>query len=315
MAIAVPTSPPPLALQSKALPALLARLDVSNPNHPDLGLVKVILAITARQALTGRLVTDVRPLQALASSASLTGATADVLLHLVISYPTHLRAITPLVGRILESNSDLLKTIRTEVIPDIVTRLRLSNSPSDLRTALKILLALLRAHEELLGVVLSEADYIIPALRDAYPKLGKDMTGLRAKSDALLLCHALVQVLPAAAGREALKRLMESGNGAGPSKRALVSAGLRADYEAIFERMSGLGDAEVDALKRIKEDEAASLPVSGSVFAEMEFADDSACGRLLTCSRTCRRRFCWTPSTTRSLHRPRRRHMRRLLRL
>ena len=264
MAIALPASTPPAALQSKALPALWARLDTS---QPDLAVVKLILGITARQALAGQPPTDVRPLQAISASTLLDDVSLDVLIHLITSYPTHLRVVTPLVGRILTNNPGLLNAVRTEVIPDLVTRLRLSNSPSSLATALKILLALVRAHEELLGVMLSEADYVVPALRDTYPKLGTDKTGLRAKSDALLLCHSLVQIMPASSGREALKRLMESGNGAGPSKRALLNAGLRADYEAVFERMSGLGDAEVDVLQRVKENEAASQPVSVGIRA------------------------------------------------
>ena len=261
MTAPLPTSLPPLELQDRAVKALLSRLSIT---EPDISHLKLILAITARQALSGEPTVDLRPLQALRNVSLIPQDFApEILLNTIISYPTNLIPVSSFIDSLVAQCPGVTESIRTEIIPDLVTRLRLSSSPSTLSAAAKILLGLTRSHEELFGVVLTEADYILPALKDAYPKLGRDKAGLRGKSDMLLLCHSLIKVMGegGGGGREALKRLMD--DQAGSSKRVLVDGGLRGDYEAVFERMSGLGDAEIAELRRIRDEEARMDPVSG----------------------------------------------------
>lgn len=263
MEISVPAGLPPGDLQAKALSALLSRLDISNA---DIGLLKVILSLTARQVLRHGSMPDIRPLQALQSAIQSLQDASDMpklLLDIVISYPIHLTALSPIIDSILLSHPTVIETIRTEILPELVTRLRLSDSSSDLGMATRIILSLVRSHEELLGVLLSEADYVLPAMRDAYPKLGRDKPGLGAKSDMLMVCHTLIQVMGASGGGAAMKRLMSES--AGSSKRPLVDGTLRSDYEAIFERMSGLQEEELDTLSFMQNDQAKSDPVSASI--------------------------------------------------
>jgi hypothetical protein len=265
MTAPIPTTLPPVELQERAVKALLTRLSVE---EPDISLLKLILAITARQALSGGPAADLRPLQALQNLPSIPqDLSTEILFNAIISYPTHLVPIGSFIDNLVAQHPGLTESVRTEIIPDLVTRLRLSSSASILGSTAKVLLGLSRSHEELFGVVLSEADYILPALKDAYPKLDRDKAGLRAKSDMLLLCHSLIKVMGqgGGGGGEALKRLMD--DQAGSSKRVLVEGGLRGDYEAIFERMTGLGDAEIIELRSIRDDEARKDPVSTSGLA------------------------------------------------
>lgn len=265
MAALIPTSLPPAELQDRALKALISNLNV---DEPDISLLKLILAITARQALSGQPTSDVRPLQALSTLSFIPqDVSVEILLNAIISYPTNTGAVASFINTVVSRHPGVTESIRTEIIPDLVTRLRLSNASTVLASTARILLALVRSHEELFGVILSEADYILPALKDAYPKLGRDKAGLGAKSDMLLVCRSLIRAMgdTGGGGKEALKRLMD--DQAGPSKRVLVEGGLRGDYEAIFERMTGLGDTEVVELRRLRDDEAKSDPVSGSCIA------------------------------------------------
>ena len=192
--------------------------------------------------------------------------TTDILLAGIISYPAHTPAVGRLVDRLSESGhlDHMLEQVRAEVLPSLVTRLRLA-STEIIASTLQVLLCLVRAHQELLGLVLSEADYILPALQDAYSKLSDDLhdprASLAAKNDALLFCHELLtSVHGQAQSMEALKKLM--GDGAGSSRRVLVEGDLRGDYEAIFECGDGLADEELAVLESIRAEDLAQDPVS-----------------------------------------------------
>lgn len=235
-------------------------------DHPDLDLLQVILSLLTRQEIQNGHVADVRPLQALRalqSDQKQWSGVKDVpnlLLDMIIAYPTHIEAMTPIIDSILSSCPSILDTIRTEILPELVTRIRLSDSTPDLAVSVRVILSLVRAHDELLGVLLSEADYVLPAFRDAYPKISRDKSGLSVKSDMLVVCHTLIQVMGASGGGEAMKRLMS--DSAGSSKRPLVDGTLRSDYEAVFERLAGVQQEEIDVLKAAQEERARSDPVS-----------------------------------------------------
>ena len=269
---AIPTSLPPVELQDRAVKALLTRLSI---DEPDFSVLKFVLAITARQALSGQPTTDPRPLQALLNASAIPqDLVVELLINAIVSYPTNLLPIGALVDTLIAQHPGTIESIRTDIIPDLVTRLRLSDSGATLASTAKILLGLQRSHEELFGVVLSEADYILPALKDAYPKLGRDRAGIKAKSDILIVCHSIIRAMTDdKGGASAMKRLMD--DQAGPSKRVLVEGGLRGDYEAVFERMAGLRGEEISELHRIRDDEARNDPVSLHIGTLARWADGS----------------------------------------
>ena len=260
MAIAIPDSLPPAHLQIRALPALIERLDIA---RPDLSLLKTVFALSARSHFRHHAITDIRPLQALQKTLDNgESVSVEIIIDAIVSYPSHLNIISTIIDSAIRSDPNLVETIRTLIIPHIVTRLRLSDNTTDLSIACSIILGILRSHEELLGLVLSEADYVLPALKDAYTKLGSDKQSLKAKNDILCICNSLISVMGihGTGGREALKRLMS--DSAGSSKRVLVDGSLKSDYEAVYERKSGIENEEIVILRQLQEDEAKKDPVS-----------------------------------------------------
>ena len=265
MTVVIPSVPPPADLHSPALHALLARLSPNN-SPIDLAALKHALAIVAGQSLRGVTTpsTDLRPLKATLSIASQRPEmlTVDVVLNAIIAYPRHLGPVSQLISTYIDLNPTFMELLRGEVIPDLVTRLRSSASTHELSSATRIILSITRSHDALLGLVLSEADYILPALKDAYGKFGVGKNAIGARSDSLMLCHALSSAVQEKGGesKEALKRLM--GDGVGTSRKVLVDGALRSDYEAVFERMQGVEEDELVTLAALRDEEAQGDPVS-----------------------------------------------------
>jgi hypothetical protein len=110
------------------------------------------------------------------------------------------------------------------------------------------LLTLSRAHEELLALLLSEADFIVPALKDAYaalPQVPRNEEEVRAKEGTILLCKAIQDAMGEIA-KEGLLRLM--------------GQSIADDLERLG---SGTTDQDfVSALKRSRDEAARSDPVS-----------------------------------------------------
>lgn len=250
-----------MAYHEKALPVLVS---VSSSDFDDLTALGHAISILARLRLQHRTTHDIQPLKLLLRRSETNAASfgMGLILNAVVAYPLHLKAISTIVTRVLADQPSFLDEIRREVIPSLVSRLRLSSSTPEMGSTIAVLLSVTRAHEELLGLALTEADYILPTLKEIYPKLGNgDKKCIRYRSDVLLLCHSLVTVLPGqGTSRDALKRLM--GDGVGTSKKVLVDGALRSDYEAVFERKSGLGDEELANLADLRIDDTRADPVS-----------------------------------------------------
>lgn len=265
MTATLPSSSPPASLYLRALPLLLFHLNDPSIHSSPSALLKLLEPIfhilshaqphppKQSSSSTISLLSSTIPLAALLhlSLLSPSSITLPILISSIIAYPNHTTTISTILTSVIEAQPNLLDAIRTEVIPPLVTRLRLSPSP----IVVRILHLLQRAHEEILGLLLIEADYILPALRDSYPKLNS----IRAKSDTLLVCHALVQAVQGGQSGEALKRLMRDA-GSGSRKKNLVDGGLREDYEAVFEG-GRIEDEEVVVLRRMRDEDASSDPV------------------------------------------------------
>lgn len=261
MAIKVPSTPPSSRLHRRALPLLISKLnDPSIHSSPSelLDLLQSTLQILSHAQLNppksgSPLLSSTIPLEALLHLSLLSPSSISLppLVSAIIAYPNHPDTISTIISSALKSQPTLLDAIRTEIVPNLVTRLRLSPSPPIVR----VLHLLLRSHEEILGVLLSEADYILPALHDSYTRL----TSIRAKSDALLVCHALVQAVQGGQSGEALKRLMRD-SGSSSGRKVLVDTGLSEDYEAIFGGKEGIEDGELGVLRRMRDEEVASDP-------------------------------------------------------
>ncbi|ORY21467.1 hypothetical protein BCR39DRAFT_553549 [Naematelia encephala] len=257
----LPSSPPPLALQARALPLLLHRLsdpDISSDASTALPYLKASLNILASAQLQPKVqaTSPATPLDVLIRVAQATPSLVDtpLVLDAIIAYPLHQVAVAHLIDLVLPAQPELLQTFRGDVLPHLVTRLRLSSSLHEKTSVVRILLAMIRAHEELLGLFLSEADYLVPALRDVY----KSLEDISAKSDLLVICHTLVSALMGDESKEAIKRLMSGDAKVGT--KCLVNANLQHDYEAIFEGKSSIGGDELGVLKALQEEQASLNP-------------------------------------------------------
>ena len=255
----LPSSSPSPALRLRALPVLISHLNdpsiYSSPSLVVQTLQQTLQILSFSQLhspthISSPLLTSTTPLSALLHLSTLSPSTIPLplLIEAIIAYPHHTSTISKILSYTLDSQPNLLDTIRTEVIPALVTRLRLSPS----RQVVRMLHLLLRSHEEILGLLLIEADYILPALRDSYARID----GIRGKSDALLVCHVLIKAVHGGQSGEALKRLMGA-VGTASKNKVLVDAGLREDYEAFFEE-GEIGKGEIAVLKRIRDEDAAS---------------------------------------------------------
>ncbi|ORX36173.1 hypothetical protein BD324DRAFT_528654 [Kockovaella imperatae] len=238
---AIPSSTPP----ARVIPAILKHAT----GKSGIALLACALRAISRQALDG----VQAPLEGLQtvlqiSTSTPEALTSEILLSSIIAYPLHRKAINELVGRVLTPN--ILEEFRGEILPSLVTRLQLCHG-QDLCKVIRIILLIIRSHDDLLGLALEEATYVIPALRTAYQSLD----GLEGQSDTLILCHELVSAVQGES-KDALKRLM----GGGHSKQLLLGQTLREDYEALFERAAPLPDGLVSRLDAMRDARAAEDP-------------------------------------------------------
>ena len=251
MTVLFPTSLPPPDVQDKALSAILSSM-VSATSLADRDrALQLALAISARQTLRQQTPSLV-PLKYLLARSHSEQISTSAVLDAIIAYPTHTTALQPFLSSVFGAPG-FLDTVQADILPGLASRLRNATATVDIAKTLRILLSVARAHQKLLDIAMAESHYLVPTLRQAYSRLPMDKAGLGARSDALLICHMMCQTV-SSGEREALKRLM--GDGAGPSKRPLVEANLRGDYEAIFESLRGLQQEQIVVLQSLRDEQA-----------------------------------------------------------
>lgn len=250
MVAPLPKSLPPAVLQARVLPIVLRRLS-STPLSDHTTIIDLLSSTTRllasdRQHHGHLSQTTVLPLQlALHLSGSETSAPAlplPLLLDLTSAYPAHRNAIFNIWDHAFdkslvaatartdaqspgesggsedEADSELVLLIQSELVPALVSRIQHKPSVADISTVSALLLVMVRAHEELLAILLSEADYILPTLRGAYTSLEQapsadgseaplSREAVRAKESILLFCAELVGAVQGETVREGLKRL------------------------------------------------------------------------------------------------------------
>jgi hypothetical protein len=179
MSTDLPSRPLPAHLASRALPALLAKLRPLSPSHLSFshslrGALHALALTRLHEPLRAAPPHSDVPLKLLLE-VSQSGPPEILDLATVVdaalAYPTHPAQLSTLWGRAISHDPTLTDTVRTEILPSLIERLRLSPSAGTIRMVTYSLLTLSRAHEELLALLLSEADFIVPALKDAYAAL------------------------------------------------------------------------------------------------------------------------------------------------
>lgn len=230
MAVAVPTTPLPPSMADKALPVLLKRLHAS-PSSPSLALIStalralaIVFGPSASAPPAGPV--PVIPLQALqgAVSSDVAKIPIELLLDATVVYINYSEYLQTIWTDVLAGRPEMLEQLRSEVIPGMIERLRLSPFSKSLFVFAHTVRALSRAHEELFGLTLSEADAVVPALRDGYSALSTPASAkaneeasdsdshVRAREAVLVLLKEMADALGPSAD-EGLKRLLRDPSG------------------------------------------------------------------------------------------------------
>lgn len=240
------TALPPLALRPKVLLHVLHRLRQHGPSSPTL-FTDLTIALRLLIALTSS-TRDLLPLTiVLYLNNRGDNLPLPILLYTTLAYPHHHPALSALWDAQLDRQVELEDAIRAQVIPGLVSRLQLAPGLGTLNAAAQTLLTMSRASESLLALVLSEADYVLPALRAVYDGLdkekgsssggdngrekGKGKESARVKGDVLALCMALLGAVQSEGVKSGLRRLISAGaagtgaSGAGVGA-AIENAGL-----------------------------------------------------------------------------------------
>lgn len=269
MALTLPASPPPPSLRARAIPFLLSRLSSTPPSDPSAVLsvlVPLLRALsTSLSSSAESTPPPLLPLHALlhlgsapfSPSSTTPRLPLQALLDALVLYPLHGRALSLVADRLLASDPTALETIRTDLLPALVSRLYLTPAPAPagVRTLVRLLHGLAGTHEELLALVLSEADYVVPALKAVFEALDLPAPGdvgsagldvkerILARQEVLMFSHEVVRAA-GPIGIDAVMGLMGSGK-------------LREAYDEVF--VVGRLEADAQAVIRQEQDEAASL--------------------------------------------------------
>lgn len=231
MAVSIPPSPPPQELHDRILAALLPQLHLPSP-----ALLRPILQILAYQALHSTTHSSpTKPLQlALKLSSTPSGASeldASLLVDLILAYPNHQNAISTILTRRLDAEPSLLDEFANVILP---TSLQSAQSASDTRAvgiAVKALGSLIRSHDDVLSLVVSDLKAVITALQGLYGQLNGD-DGLPVKEEILLLAERIIGGAKFDLNSGVQSLGIKSGT-------PFVDGSLRTDYEAIFNSAIG----------------------------------------------------------------------------
>lgn len=205
-----------------------------------------------------------------------------ILLDTILAYPDYPNSLHDLLSRVFASPaSTFLDDIRSIIIPSLVERLNLHPGAPSLWVASTTIWSLLRAHEELLALLLSEADFLIPALRDAYSAIssaggaeGGDADGeaILAKASVLMIVRALEGSVGGMA-KEGMRRLIHGppgllgAEGAGKGGSFLLVNTLGQDFDllssSVFSGEGGGGVSEgvMEVLEGMRDTVARGDPV------------------------------------------------------
>ena len=240
MAVTLPTSAPPVEAADRIVPFLLAQLP-GTPSIESLAILGPLVHLLAELALSSKSSSPpTLPLDHLLSLALSDPAliTIELLIDTLIAYAPYRSAVIQFLAPLLATHTDGLKECLTELTAHLS-----ADDGSDLShtaRAIRTLLCLSRAHDEVLAMCLEEAATLLPSLAAAYGRLPQSFEGavVRVKNDALGVVRGLLSRVEGGT-RDVLTDLLgppdkevgEAGEG-----RVLRSNGLRGDYEALFVR-------------------------------------------------------------------------------
>lgn len=256
MATPLPSSLPPPELHSRILAALLPQLQLANTSS-----LRTILQILAYQSLHSSSTATASPSEPLKlalklssspSSTADSGLDVDLLVDLIWAYPNHQNAVSTILTRRFDSDPTLIEHFAETVIPEVLDSVVDSTTIESASIAIKALGGLVRAHDDILSLVVACHSTILSALQGLYGTLTNE-GALEIKEEVLLLVERIL----AGIKTDLHSGLQLLGNKAG---RAFVDGTLRTDYEAIFNSHAsaeeGIPDEIMGKLRQISDKKA-----------------------------------------------------------
>ncbi|OXG19259.1 hypothetical protein C361_04200 [Cryptococcus neoformans Tu259-1] len=243
----LPSTTPPPSLFPQIFPLLISRLTTSPVNLQILPVVETALHIQRRvtlEPMPGVSASSLIPLQKLLELSTSHPASVRVpaIIDAILAYPVHSPVISQLISNTLNESPGNIEIWRIDVLPELINQAK-AGGQKDVVLAVKLMLGMIRAHDELIALTLEVSEEVLRSLSVAYSKLGdgdsKIPTGvseeirLGAMEDVLMICKELVTRvgMEGAAGDAMLRFLGENESAA---MGVMQGKSLRGDCEALW---------------------------------------------------------------------------------
>lgn len=160
----------------------------------------------------------------------------------ILAHPIHSPVISQIISNVFNESPDSIEIWRIDVLPELINQTK-AGGQKDVVLAVKLMLGMIRAHDELIGLTLEVSEEVLRGLSMAYSKLGEDdrktRTGvseeirLGAMEDVLMICKELITRvgMEGAAGDAMLRFLGENESAA---MGVMQGKSLRGDCEALW---------------------------------------------------------------------------------
>ncbi|OXB36541.1 hypothetical protein LQV05_004834 [Cryptococcus neoformans] len=243
----LPSTTPPPSLFPQIFPLLISRLTTSPVNLQILPVVETALHIQRRvtlEPMPGVSASSLIPLQKLLELSTSHPASVRVpaIIDAILAHPIHSPVISQLISNTLNESPGNIEIWRIDVLPELINQAK-AGGQKDVVLAVKLMLGMIRAHDELIALTLEVSEEVLRSLSVAYSKLGdgdsKIPTGvseeirLGAMEDVLMICKELVTRvgMEGAAGDAMLRFLGENESAA---MGVMQGKSLRGDCEVLW---------------------------------------------------------------------------------
>ncbi|KIR58289.1 hypothetical protein I314_05912 [Cryptococcus bacillisporus CA1873] len=243
----LPSTTPPPSLFPQILPLLISRLTTSPVNLQILPIIETALHIQRHvtlEPMSGVSASSLIPLQKLLelSTSHPTSIRVPAIIDAILAHPIHSPVISQIISNVLNESPDSIEIWRIDVLPELINRTK-TGGEKDVVLAVRLMLGMIRTHDELVALVLEVSEEVLRGLNVAYSKLGNgdsktptevsEEIRLGAMEDVLMICRELVTRvgMEGAAGDAMLRFLGEKESAA---MGVMQGKNLRGDCEALW---------------------------------------------------------------------------------
>lgn len=119
----------------------------------------------------------------------------------ILAHPIHSPVISQIISNVLNESPDSIEIWRIDVLPELINRTK-TGGQKDVVFAVRLMLGMIRTHDELIALALEVSEEVLRGLNVAYSKLGNgdsktptevsEEIRLGAMEDVLMICKELV---------------------------------------------------------------------------------------------------------------------------